>query len=531
MGLIYRGDDARTLLIRECKVVISALDELLTSYDHDTLITALYTRLEGYIQKSDLSYELFGKDMVPDEEMATYIPKSDNETSSCRYLIERAAYIETSGTEKEIDDYMVSKLIKYASVVINMSDSIEYLRIPEFIDITVNLDIGDFVDVKVQDPDPFLAFRRIQFTKMKEYGPPPKSSEPHKKVSESVETIRSTNEELMSNRIFSELDNGYRETFGFRFYEHMLVLLAIEELFDEDRNQGLTIIKRNNSVMFSKTRLVLEYSERDLIESIFDKTKFDRETIAKIISFCAINSKQHPIREVLPWNADTAPNRTEIKPLVILKTGNLIFGIPSLFSSRYFISTRLRAGHWPYSDKYLSETLRSALQKFQKKYSESFENSIFLDIKKLLVKSESNIASAKNDKCLVNIRDECPGQLDILSLDPKNKKIILWEVKHYFPEYSARGIVNNIEEFSNPNMKKGYAVKINNKVSFLERHIKEILSFYKIDDYGDWVVTYCMVVSEETLQKRILANKYRIIDALEIENFIKNNYQLPLNGS
>jgi hypothetical protein len=123
----------------------------------------------------------------------------------------------------------------------------------------------------------------------------------------------------------------------------------------------------------------------------------------------------------------------------------------------------------------------------------------------------------KNDKCFETVDEPCIGEIDVISLHPKSKKAIVWEVKKIEQKFGSREISYDVEEFLSD---KGYLTILKKKQDYVKRNIDDILEYYNINDKENWTVESVFVFSSLSILKFIISQHHSSILWDEIESYL-----------
>lgn len=175
-------------------------------------------------------------------------------------------------------------------------------------------------------------------------------------------------------------------------------------------------------------------------------------------------------------------------------------------------------GEWLYSRENIPKNLRVALDKRKLESSKEFEKEIRNEIKKYADFIEHNVCKTpgENNKCFSSIKEHCPGEIDIISVHSKKKKLILWEAKHIGYGFGSREIVAQLEKF-----KSEYLRRLELKTKYVKSNLKSILDYFGIKDLTGWSVESTFVLSKPSIVQYILPKHTKIIIWDEIKDFLK----------
>ena len=503
----YQGDEAKKIVDITYKYLLNELKKKLANYQKESVIKFSLDELEN-IQSIRRKEAARLSSMVglktnydPEEEFVELEKKLQEYAPACRYITELVVPMIKEG-KRPITENEWRELSPYA---------IRILKLSTISDLLYGLDKGlkNIIDITVEVDFKINFFLRIETTGLERYfdyfTEGIKNSDFSHNLSETnnpeMGSVHEQITQLLEDGALEEISNNLEKDFGFRLSQFALTILTIIEI-TKKRGWG-----------------VYAYTRQELIEIVNRKIGINKNTLGKVLDFCTLYFEDKNTKDIEIWRVSSRKNRLTIKPLVPVN-GKLYFSTEVLMLSNVMVVRSILDGKWPYNLKKHPD-LKKALEKQQIKSSREFEKGVYKKIKRFSEYIERDIKyrQNKNNKCLVNVKEPCPGQIDALSVHIDKKKIVVWEAKHIRTRFGAREIITDIQDFIEPDT--GYLPKIKRKQEYIKKHVRDILEYYGIDDSDkNWEVVGCIVTSYLSPGASILANKYPIIPYSHIEEFL-----------
>lgn len=502
---IYSRDEAKKIANTIYGFLLSKLEEKIGKYELLNFVNFCYSEIESCMKESRESHISFrqSQEMETDYNALDEVRKTEYKlqqySPTCRFLLEYAIHLDVTGKQKiSITDWQ--SICSIAMNLLSISNISDYLHfVPDLIDIKISINFEKEVmfDVRIEE-NPINYYIESYINGLKAIDTSAYLFNDSENIGvDPFDKLRTSFEE----RSIKKVDDEIEGVFGFRLIDYIQVMEGILAL----------------SMKKEATRGVVKLPFRDLVDSLNKKTSLCKEVIRKVIDFSTIYSERDT-DIIKPWKVSSRKNRLLIKPLVKISDA-IIVGPEMVAIADNAVIQHIIEGKWPYNRDLIPQRLDKALRSRANKVSSEFEKSVYTEVEKYVDFCEVNLCTKnKNDKCLVNINEPCPGEIDVLSIQSAKKTLILWEAKDMPAKFGSREIVSDLQDFTRDG---GYIQKIKNKEDFLRNNIESILDYYKIDDKANWEVISCFVLSENSPVKNILARKYNIITFSDIKNFIE----------
>ncbi len=504
---MYRGSEAYRILKKVFDFLSKRLLEKINGFDFFKFVTFAYSELESTFRLRDLDFNRYKSslDTKNKSEYEHIFQETESKIqpylSSCKLLIEQATLSNIKGKrEINIDEWQ--KLSALAMKMIEVSTIIGFLGKPlsDFVNPSVEIDLEDRASFQLRIEDNPInrhidsLIKNINSSDLK----------PDYTKKDDLSSAEDIFQEINKGTL-KLLNNCLEKNYGFNMLQYLLTLNMLTNYHEGINPFGVVCCLREKAIDF-----VLK-----------SKLNLSQETIINVLNFAKLSFKG-TLEIVEPWRVATRTDRLMVRPIVE-KDGQVILGAGMLTRSVDNLLTNLVGGDWIYSKSShsdLPEDLSKSIVERKKEVSKEFEKAVFDELKKYSDFCEKNLCRKKNDLCLVNIKEKCPGEIDSLSIHKEKKKLLLWEAKNVSTKFGVNDILWDLQEFTTT---KGYIEKLIKKQEFLSRNLSEILDFYKIPFSDEWKVEYCFIFPSNNLIKSFMEKKINITTYSNIKDFIEKN--------
>lgn len=260
-----------------------------------------------------------------------------------------------------------------------------------------------------------------------------------------------------------------------------------------------------------------------LIDVLHDN--LSEEKIRKIVDRFSLKSRKNFLEvdkpyskeDVYPWrfNRELSFNR---RPL-ILDGENIIWGNRNLSNSVFFLFDLISNGKL----KSHSLEMKQYISKINENRGKNFNNMIFNYISKFPnVIVDKNVSKVNKEK-IADFNKDTLGDIDVLCIIPKNKKIILIETKNFNSVKNYYELYNEYKNiFIDEEGYKSFLTKHKKRAKWIQEHIQDVIEEYNLP-IGNYNVYYMFVTSEYCLANKVFNLKENIFSAKEL------NYSILIN--
>lgn len=218
-----------------------------------------------------------------------------------------------------------------------------------------------------------------------------------------------------------------------------------------------------------------------------------------------------------PWRFNRNLSFTR-KPLVKIKE-TILWGNRNLSNSIFFLFDLINDGKLQANTK----EMKDYISKVNNLRGKNFNNLVFEYINTI-----DNLIVDKNVKKVNNLKIEDDnknslGDIDILYINLKNKRIVLVEAKDFNFVKNYYELYNEYQRlFLDTDDKKCFLSKHKRRVEWAKNHIKDIIQHYSLEE-GNWQVTYMFITSEHCTANESFDMREKIYSINEInEHLLKN---------
>ena len=298
---------------------------------------------------------------------------------------------------------------------------------------------------------------------------------------------------------------AFEDEFGFSFKDFTEVTLSLLEIA-EDKNGDF-------NTLYSTTI-------KELKDHINNKVSDD--TLNKVILYLSQVEREDylnppaPYRnvDVFPWrnNRGLSLNR---KPLIIYK-GEIIYGYRSLLNAIYFLFEIINNATF----KARSKKMKTYLGIINKQSGEDFNEKVY----NYLCTFPNSIVDKKVSKIngiKINDSDKNTlGDIDVLFISKKFKRITVCEVKNFELSRNMYEMYNEYHDLFDPDNKKSFYNKHMKRVEWCKDHITDIIQHYGLEK-KKWRIDYCFIVNEPLISDKAMKVNINAYILEDIEKFIK----------
>ena len=300
-------------------------------------------------------------------------------------------------------------------------------------------------------------------------------------------------------------EEAFEDEFGFAFKDFTEVTVSLLEIA-EDKNGDF-------NTLYSTTI-------KELKDHI--KNKVSDDTLNKIILYLSQVEREDylnpptPYRnvDVFPWrnNRELSLNR---KPLIIYKD-EIIYGYRSLLNAIYFLFEIINNATF----KARSKKMKTYLGIINKQSGEDFNEKVY----NYLCTFPNSIVDKKVSKIngiKINDSDKNTlGDIDVLFISKKFKRIIVCEVKNFELSRNMYEMYNEYHDLFDPDNEKSFYNKHMKRVEWCKDHIMDIIQHYGLEK-KKWRIDYCFIVNEPLISDKAMKVNINAYVLENIDKFIK----------
>ncbi len=250
--------------------------------------------------------------------------------------------------------------------------------------------------------------------------------------------------------------------------------------------------------------------------------KVNDESVERIISYLSQVERDNylippePYRnvDVFPWrnNRELSLNR---KPLIAYNN-KIIFGYRALLNAIYFLFEIINNATLKARSKkmkiYLGHLNKESGKNFNEKVYEylcTFPNSIV----------DKNVSKIGNIR-IIDTNNNTLGDVDILFISKKTKRIIVCEVKNFELSRNMYELYNEYHNMFDPNNEKSFYNKHMKRVEWCKKNVFRIVENYNLEK-KKWKVDYCFIVNEPLISNKAMKININVYTIEDVDKFIK----------
>lgn len=296
-----------------------------------------------------------------------------------------------------------------------------------------------------------------------------------------------TQENLLS-RSPDDLDEAFLDEFGYSFTQFTRCIIDLINIGDEIDSE----VKRKN---------------RDSIcEAISHNLNFEKTVVNQIISDLSLSKRDDYLKpphgfkniDIWPWRFNRRLSFTR-KPIASVDN-DLIWGNRQLFHCLLYTIDLIQDDKLPVNEKGKLKALMSKISNYS---GNNFNDTVAEKIKSLGLFIVDSKVKNINGKHINSLDNNTLGDIDVLVINPKKKKILVIEVKNFgFSKTPFEMHQEYLRIFCDNGSKLCYISKHKRRVEWVKAHIDDVLIQYGLQK-GNWKVDDLLIVNEA-----IISNEY-----------------------
>lgn len=283
----------------------------------------------------------------------------------------------------------------------------------------------------------------------------------------------------------NETNEAFQDEFGYTYTEFVECIFSLLDIGDEIQGE----IKRANI--------------KEIYNQISSSTKIDEIIVRKVIDDLSLKERadffvppeNFEPNDVKPWKFNRRLSFSR-RPIIFTE-GDIIWGNRQLYHCLRFTTDLICNGKL----KAKSEKLKKLIGKISDKRGNDFNDAVFKRINDLNCFDVYEKVKRINGKKIMSEEKKDLGDIDVLIINKKKKKIIVSEVKDFsFSKTPFEMQQQYIKVFQDDGKKLCYMSKHKKRVSWIEKHIDDVIEHYNLGK-GKWKVVNVLIVSEPITSK------------------------------
>ena len=467
--------------------------ERIKKYDKHQLISFLYLEFEKNLSSLLIQQSNYTTNVVCYPERKKEIDEKINylnRTSvALKFIIELVASIRIDGTD-DISLYEIEYILTEASKIIDYAytcDIYNYNMAENTLTLLKSNRLGynkDFI-IRVN-----YLLKNAKFSRM---------------GARTKDKIRLISRYEKEKKDIPGFEEAFEAEFGFTFKDFTETTVFLLE-FAEDKNNAFDTLYSTSIKEIKK----------------YVSNKVNDDHVNKIISYLSQVERENyitppePYRnvDVFPWrnNRELSLNR---KPLIIYGD-EIIFGYRTLLNAIYFLFEIINNATF----KARSKEMKAYLGTLNKESGENFNEKVY----KYLCTFPNSIVDKRVSKIngirINDYNNNTLGDIDILFISKKFKRIIICEVKNFELSRNMYEIYNEYHNMFDSDNKKSFYNKHMKRVEWCKNHISDIIQHYGLEK-KKWKIDYCFIVNEPLISDKAMKVNINAYTLEEVDKFIK----------
>ena len=484
---IVNEEDKNEITLLVVEYLYKLLQNKVKKLNPYNLVEAIYTDLEEQIYYMMMFQRRHYNDILCYPEKKEKIWKDFNEnqrvTKALKFLIEYVSAQPPSGKEL-LGEYEYEKILAICSLIIEWAYNNDLFRYKIF-NTPIEILKSDRIGIKKDEYNTMGSTMLNARIKEFEYN-----------------SIGKWNEIIVKSQFESnELDKAFEFEKGFTFSEFLRVCYNLI-LIGEDQKSEIKKFECDKLAMTIHEQL--KEIENIKIQKILDYICLDqRENFS-------IPPKGFRKEDTYPWRFNRELSFT--RRSLIKRNNEYIWGNRNIFHMTMFTMDIISDGKF----KAKSKEMNQYIGKVSKDRGQAFNNSVFNILNtfpELIV--DKNLKKI-NRKKIVDEENKDLGDIDILYIYDKEKKIVVGEVKDFKLSKNPYEIYCEYREmFEDTENKKSYSTKLRRRSEWVKKHIEDVKEQYNLKGEG-WRVYNAFIVNEHLVSKNVYGKDDNIIALSDI---------------
>lgn len=253
------------------------------------------------------------------------------------------------------------------------------------------------------------------------------------------------------------------------------------------------------------------------INEIFPE--IENEEIIKIIENASLSFATYKQEnKLIPSELLRSRNRLNVCPLIKLNEDEYIFGNQQCKFSHNIWLNELVDGDFPYHEN--DEYILKELDEIHKINSNQLEKDAANHLKTLLGDKYVLLNLKKFNQISPSLPKDAPcGEIDILCVDPQNRKLFVFEAKSILQKNRPYSIKQTFNDFFGEKGKRYYN-KLNKKYDFVNSNIERFVQYFGLEYNEQWQVKKAFVIDKRIFAAYHMEYDIEFLLISELPNFI-----------
>lgn len=341
---------------------------------------------------------------------------------------------------------------------------------------------------------------------------------------EKVEKLANSNL-IAAKKKLNETSNPYIDKF---FAKDTVNLELLDNAFSCENGYTFTEFSKciNELISFGESIKgeIKKYKFSDIVTAISEKSSIKIEIVEKIINDLSLTEREDFLNpkepfdknDVYPWKFN---RRLSINRRPLIKSEDIIiWGNRQLYHTLLFTYDIICDGRY----KAISLEMKSYIGQIANNRGECFNNQVYEKINKFGCFIVRKMVKKINGVKIANESNQDLGDIDVLVINPKKRKIIVIETKDFSfakSPYELNQQYSNI--FCDKDKKLCHITRHKKRVDWIEKHVDDIIKDFSLEPFH-WKVEDALVVSEPIVSNEFYNKNQKIILFSEISELTIN---------
>lgn len=335
---------------------------------------------------------------------------------------------------------------------------------------------------------------------------------------EKVEKLANSNL-IAAKKKLNEISNPYIDKF---FAKDTVNLELLDKAFSHENGYTFTEFSKciNELISFGESLKgeIKKYKFSDIVIALSKKSLIKIEIVEKIINDLSLTKREDFLKpkepfdknDVYPWKFN---RRLSFNRRPLIKSDDIIiWGNRQLYHTLLFTYDIICDGRY----KAISSEMKSYIGQIANNRGECFNNQVYEKISKFGCFIVRKMVKKINGVKIANESNQDLGDIDVLVINPKKRKIIVIETKDFSfakSPYELNQQYSNI--FCDKDKKLCHITRHKKRVDWIEKHVDDIIKDFSLEPFN-WKVEDALVVSEPIVSNEFYNKNQKIILFSEI---------------
>lgn len=481
---VIEGDEKNNICNECVTYLFNKLKDIVKNLKHEQLVNQLYLDLESVMYAMMLKQKRYAFDIACYPEKTEKISNEYNELNksslALKFLMEYTSSQPVSG-DKNVSILDYEYLLALCSDIITWAHSSDFFKY-KIINSPMNILKSGRIGIDKTQIDMLSNLNhKAAIARLNDHSSP------------YIDKYSPKN--ILSNTP-EELNEAFVDEFGYSFSDFYCTVIELVNLGDETENE------------------VNRFQTKDIYDQISQSLKIDKRVVEKIIADLSLRPRKDYLtpppnfnkNDIWPWRFNRRLSFTR-RPIVV-RDQILVWGNRQLYHCLQYTIELIRNGKLPVKNNGKLKSLMGRLSNYSGNDFNGVVAEKLKDLGDFIVDSK---VKKINNKKIVNFENQDIGDIDVLIICPKTKKIIVAEVKFFsFSKSPYEMHQEYLRVFCDSPDSLCYISKHKRRVEWIKGHVQDVVAQYGLTS-GRWKVEDVLIVNEEIISNEFYHENQKML--------------------